>query len=91
MFFSIFHFSSGIGKPQGFSNRERPDSFEQIQKKQTDALFRNAKKPAKHIGRLFGRELTSNMIPGKMHEVNKENYAIKHILATNDEFDTNCY
>ena len=65
LIFSIFYLFSGIGRPQGFSNRERPDSFERIQKKQTDALFRNATKPAKQIGRHFGRELISKMIPKK--------------------------
>ena len=72
LFFSIFRLFSGIGRPQGFSNRKRPDSFERKQKKQTDAFFRNPTKPAKQIWWIFGREVISNMIPKKMYEVNKE-------------------
>ena len=91
LFFSTFHLSLGIGRPQGFSSRERPDSFERIQKKQIDKLFRNATQPARQIWRLFGRELISNMIPRRMFEVHKENCAIKLNTATDDDFDTNCY
>ena len=91
LIFPYFHLSLGTGRPQGFSNRERPDSFQGIQKKQIDELFRNATQPAEQIGRLFARELIGNMIPRRMYEAHKENCAIKHISATDDDFDTNCY